>query len=126
MEIINKKDIVDAEVVNTEEKKVTVEEALEVANSNMYELDTQIGKVKFSKGLYNVCAGIGGLSAGVGVVGVVLSAPIIPIVAAVGFGTAATVYSVNMARKERRKEDALIEEYDKNVDYVNNVLAKRK
>lgn len=114
------------EKVRNDEKRVAAEEALEVANSNMYELDTQIGKVRFSKTLYNVCAAIGCLSAGVGVVGIVLSAPIIPIVAAVGFGTPATVYSVNMSRKERRKEDALIEEYNKNVDFANNVLAKVK
>ena len=123
---INEKDIIDEEVVDITEEQDTVEDSLQIAEDNMEILDTQIGKVKFSRRFYNVCAGIGGVSAGIGIVQFVLSAPIVPVVAAVGFGTAAVIFGTKMSKKECQKEDALIDEYNKNVDYARNVLAKRK
>ena len=126
MEKENEKVIIDEEVVDITDEQDTVEDSLQIAEDNMEVLDTQIGKVSFSRKFYNVCAGIGGVSAGIGIVQFVLRAPIVPVVAAVGFGPAAVIFGAKMAKKECSKEAILIEDYNRNLDYVKNVLAKRK
>lgn len=113
-------------VSENNEEKVSAKKALEVTENNMDVLDLAIGKVKVSKRLYQICCAVGVVSTGIGAVGLVLSGPIAPVAIAIGFGTTSAVYSGVMAKKETNKEAMLCEDYNKNLDSYEAVLAKTK
>lgn len=74
-----------------EEKLVTKEEALERIDENLETINSAFGKIKFNKIFFGVCAGIGVVCTGAGIIGTAVWGLSVASAVATGFGAGAAI-----------------------------------
>lgn len=107
-----------------EVKKVTKEEALERIDENLEVINSSFGTIKFNKVLFGVCAGVGLVATGAGIVGTVVWGLSIAAAATTGLGAAAAITSGIFYKKEKETELEYNRLEEKNLDSKKVLLKK--
>lgn len=107
-----------------EEKKVTKEEALQRIDENLEVINSSFGTIKFNKIFFGVCAGVGLVATGAGIVGSIVWGLSVASGVTMGLGAAASITSGVFFNKEKQTELEYNRLEEKNLDSQKVLLKK--